>query len=81
MIRQLGFPRHRLNGFLNIPSEHPLPTKSFADAFETVIGKLFQDQGFAAVQQWVSTVFQPLIKAASDEYHNLWVEVIVVDHR
>lgn len=71
MVDQLHFPLNRLNAFLNILKHDTIPTKSFADAFETVIGKLYRDKGFSVVQTWVSAVFKPIIKAAIDGYHHL----------
>lgn len=71
MIDKLHFPLHKLNSFLNIPKHDTVPTKSFADAFETVIGQLYRDKGFTIVQTWISAIFKPIIKAAIEGYRHL----------
>ena len=44
------------------------PSKVLADLFEAVVGAVFLQHGFLTLDNWLRTIFEPVLSAATKDY-------------
>lgn len=46
------------------------PPKPLADLFEAYTGAVYEEKGWAATFEWLQDLFEPLIAASTEDFHN-----------